>query len=137
MAGSRWHTGRIEHAAAEDTAMAFVAYALPVVPGQRERVKRFAEELEPRRAAYEELNRRAGLKRHITWLQEGPMGDLLLTVFETDDPEKLSRAFTDSDYDRWWVSYLKEVHGIDLSVMTPPPPPPISFAWEAPDLVAR
>lgn len=110
--------------------MSFLAYALPVVPGQSERAKRFAEELKPRRATYEGLNKKATVKRHLAWLQQTPMGDLLITVFEADDPRRLLREFTDSDYDRWWLAYVKDVHGVDLSQGTPSLPE-LVFTWEA------
>src|SRR5207247_8902266 len=52
---------------------------------------------------YEELNRAAGLTRHLEWIQSGPGGDLLIVVFELPAPEKLGFAFEDEDdYDRWW-----------------------------------
>ncbi len=116
--------------------MGFIAYTLPVVPGQSERAKRFTEELEAHLAEYEELNRRASLKRHMTWLQESPMGDLPITVFQIDEPEKLNRRFTGSEYDRWWLGYLREVHGIDLAGGSPPPLPAMVLDWQAPSLLA-
>ena len=42
--------------------MAFIAYTLPIVPGQSERAGNFRAELNPdHEAHYEELNRRAKL----------------------------------------------------------------------------
>jgi len=119
--------------------MSFLAYALPVVPGQSERAKRFAEELKPRQATYEGLNKKATVRRHLAWLQQTPMGDLLITVFEADDPRRLLRPFTDSEYDRWWLAYLKDVHSIDVSKGMPSLPE-LVFTWEkkaAPRAAAR
>jgi hypothetical protein len=81
--------------------MAIVAYALPIVPGQAERAGRFAAELEERglRSTYDELNRAASVRQHLTFLQPTPMGDLLVTVFDVNDPTKLLRPFGDSAYD--------------------------------------
>src|SRR5204863_7314471 len=81
-------------------AMAILAFALPVLPGAGERLMRTAEEFEEHRAGYEELNRRADLDRHVEFLERLPTGDLHIVIYETDHPEKLARAFGDSDYDR-------------------------------------
>ncbi len=111
--------------------MPYVAFAVPVLPGQSERARRFGEELKHVQAEYEALNRKATLRRHLAWLQQTPMGDLLITCFEADDPGRLGRSFTDSAYDRWWLAYLRDVHGIDLSRGAPPGLPDLVFSWEA------
>ena len=111
--------------------MPYVAFALPVLPGQAERARRFGEELKHVQAEYEALNRKATVRRHLAWLQQTPMGDLLITVFEADDPRRLGRSFTESAYDRWWLDYLMDVHGIDLSKGTPPGLPDLVFNWGA------
>lgn len=56
------------------------AAALPVLPGQSERVRNFAKELAAVRGEYDELN------------------------------------------DRWWLAFLRDVHGIDLTAMQPAVP---------------
>lgn len=66
--------------------MATITCALPVLPGKAERVRRFQSELEPLRAAYDELNRQATVTRHEVYLPESPQGDLAITIMEADDP---------------------------------------------------
>jgi hypothetical protein len=112
--------------------MAFVVYALPVLPGKGERLLRTAQELAEHRADYEALNRHADVRRHVEFLQRSPAGDLHIVVFETDNPARLGRAFTDTDYDRWWLARLKDLYGIDASA-GPPPSPDVTqiWSWEA------
>jgi hypothetical protein len=96
--------------------MAFIAYTLPIVPGQSQRARDFGDELAQHpgfQQHYEELNRHANVRRHMEWVQETPMGDFLVVVFETDTPEKVGRPFTDSDYDDWWTRRVEAVHGFD------------------------
>ena len=94
--------------------MAVLAYVLPIVPGQTARAAGFGAELTPAlRQQYEWLNRRANVRRHLEWVQPGPVGDLLIVMFETDTPEKLGRAFTNDAYDRWWTDRVNAIHGFD------------------------
>jgi hypothetical protein len=93
---------------------ALIVYALPIAPGQTGRAGSFGAEMTPElREAYEELNRRAGLRRHMEWVQPSPMGDLLLVLMESDTPEKIGRPFVDSPYDRWWTERVRQIHGFD------------------------
>lgn len=111
--------------------MAIIAYALPILPGQTGAAGDFARELDEsgHRDRYEELNRRAGLRRHLEWIQSTPSGDLLIVAFETDDPERLGRPFGDDDYDRWWRARVQRIHGFDPA--TAGSLPRLSYAWEA------
>ncbi len=99
--------------------MATLIYALPVMPGMSERVRRFQEEVELHRPAYDELNRAATVTRHEMYLQESPQRDLAITLMEADDPSRVLRAFTDTPYDSWWRAWNKDVHGFDPADMRP------------------
>jgi hypothetical protein len=109
--------------------MAILAFALPVMPGQADAARSLAAELDStgHRSRYEELNRSAGITRHVEWVLSGSAGDQLIVVFETDTPERISRPFGDNDYDRWWVRRFKRIHGFDPA--TPGPPPELTFSW--------
>ncbi len=63
--------------------------------------------VQPTRRYRKELSRRAGLKRHLSWLQRTAMGDVLIT-------------------------FLPDVHGIPPDRATAGSPPELVFAWEAP-----
>lgn len=93
--------------------MAWFVAALPVIPGMEGRAEKLREGLERHWQVYEQLNRRAGLKRHLEFLQRTPTGATAITIMESDDLSKLSRAFTDTPYDNWWRAYVKDVHGFD------------------------
>ena len=55
--------------------MVFIAYTLPIVPGQSERAGNFRAELNPAHEAhYEELNRRAKIRRRACFAR-GPESD--------------------------------------------------------------
>ena len=113
--------------------MAIIAYAVPILPGQSDAAAAFEADLDEagHRARYEALNRAAGLTRHLEWVQEGPDGDLLIVVFDTPKPERLGRAFDDSDeYDRWWRTRFERIHGFDPANGTLPRP---TVAWSATD----
>ena len=96
--------------------MAIVAYAVPILPGQSDAAGRFEEDLDAAgmRERYEELNRHATVRSHHEWVEPLPTGDLLVVVFETDDPMALARSFTDGDaYDDWWRARVRRIHGFD------------------------
>lgn len=111
--------------------MAILAYALPVVPGQEDRLRRFPEELAAHQADYEELNRLGTVRQHLAFLQATPAGSLLITAFEVDDPSRLLRAFGDSAYDQWWLDYLRDVNGVDVRSGPAAALPELVFAWAA------
>jgi hypothetical protein len=113
--------------------MPWFAAALPVVPGKEDAARKRGEGFRQRLAEYERLNKEAGLKRHLEFLQETPMGATIVLLYEFEgDGSKLGRAFTDSEYDRWWVGHIKDVHGLDVSKPTPPPKTTLVHEWKAP-----
>ena len=94
--------------------MAWFAAAIPVLPGKADEARKIGDELKQRKARYDELNRQAGLKRHVEVLQETPMGAFMITIYEADDLSKLGRAFGTDEYDTWWTGHVKELYGFDL-----------------------
>lgn len=112
--------------------MGFFVAALPVLPGKEGRVKAYKEELAKHEKRYEELNKDAGVKRHMEFLQETPMGATVITVFEADDPTKLARAFSDDAYDMWWTGRIQDTHGFDIKKGFAPPKVTTLLDWKAP-----
>jgi hypothetical protein len=112
--------------------MGFFVAALPVLPGKEGRVKAYKEELAKHEKRYEELNKAAGLKRHMEFLQQTPMGATVITVFEADDPAKLGRAFSDDAYDMWWTGRIQDTHGFDIKKGFAPPKVTVLLDWKAP-----
>jgi hypothetical protein len=107
------------------------ASVFPVLPGQKDRVKNFGNELAPHIEEFERLNRDGTFTRFNVYLQETPMGDFAIWAFEVDDPTKVRTSFTDSAYDTWYLDYLRDVHGVDIRSMTEVPnPPPLVYEWK-------
>ena len=113
-----------------------IPVVLPVVPGQSDRVRNFGQEVEAHKQEFERLNREATVTGYGVWLQETPMGDFAIHTIVAEDPTKLARVFTETDYDQWWLDYLRDVHGVDLHgvpLEQQPTPPPQVYEWKAGD----
>ena len=103
--------------------------ALPVLPGKAERVRNIGSEIAPHQQEWDRLCRETGDFRHYNvTLQESPQGDLCIYSMVLDDPGKFRMSFGDTDYDRWWLGFVRDVHGVDLSQPGSPPPPSV-FTW--------
>lgn len=112
--------------------MATMAVAFPVLPGQAEAGRRFAQEALSRRQELAESFRRIGVSREEWYLQSTPQGELVIVVLEAADPR---RAFQDwaasSDpFDRWFKQQAQAVSGIDFNQPLADLPERI-FAWPA------
>jgi hypothetical protein len=110
--------------------------ALPIVPGQEDRVRNFGQEVAQHQEEWERLNRETGgWSRFEIFLQETPMGNFAIHSWELEDPTKIRQMFTDSDYDAWWLDYLRDVNGVDIrnwpADQPPPMPPPLVYEWSA------
>ncbi len=99
------------------------AFAVPIPAGKSEAVRRFIEEsLGPRRAEYDDLQRRSGVTEESYWLQHDPeRGDILVVVSSSDQAEFMEiMANPQTDFDRWFRNQLQEVFEFDVS--EPPGP---------------
>ena len=113
--------------------MPWFAAALPVQRGKEDEARKRGEGFRKFAAEYARLNAQAQLRRHMEFLQESPYGSTMIVLYEFDgDGSKLGRAFTDSEYDRWWLKHIQDVHGIDLSKAPPPPKISLVHEWKAP-----
>jgi hypothetical protein len=111
-----------------------IPVVLPVLPGQSDRVRNFGQEVEAHKEEFERLNREGTVTWYGVWLQETPMGDFAIHSMEAEDPSRLARMFSETDYDQWWLNYLRDVHGVDLHGVPldqQPTPPPQVFEWKA------
>ncbi len=112
------------------------AVVLPIIPGQEERVRNFAQEVAQHQEEWERLNREAGgWTQFAVFLQETPMGNFAIQTWEVEDPSSVRQSFGTSPYDSWYQDYLRDVHGVDLrnwpADQPPPTPPPMVFEWRA------
>jgi hypothetical protein len=96
--------------------MPVFTYALPIRPGQTERVLKFGAEIDGRglRAEYDQLNQVATIRQHLVAVQPGPPIELAIHTLICEDMNKLGRMFTNGPYDQWWLDFLRDVHGLDV-----------------------
>lgn len=112
----------------------FSVFAMPLLPGQADTVRRMREEaLGVRRSEYEESRRRLGITEERAWIQSTPMGDMVLVYLETEDPQRALRGMAESQepFDVWFRQYIQDAHGVDITRGQAPPPEP-AFEWQAP-----
>lgn len=104
--------------------MSLMAFVAPILPGKRGQWDAFIAEITgPRRDAFNAGRQRYGLHER-TFLQETPMGDMVIVTVEGDNPAESLGALanSDDDFTRWFVQQVQEIHGFDLR--HPPASPP-------------
>ena len=90
------------------------AFAVPIPPGKTEAVRRLtAESLGARRAEYDDLQRRSGVREESYWLQRDPgQGDLLIVVSDSDQDAFMEiMANPQTPFDRWYRDQIQEIFG--------------------------
>jgi len=94
-----------------------MAVAFPISPGKTAEWRSFMEQLTgPRYAEFAASRRRAGVQER-TFLQQTPMGDLVIVTLEGDDP---ARSFgqmvgATDPFTTWFLARVKAIHGVDLA----------------------
>ncbi len=79
--------------------MPAIAFALPILPGQEEVIKRLGGEVSgsgPLRSAYEGSRRSLGITEEKVWLEQTPIGQMVVVYWETDDPQRALREMAES-----------------------------------------
>jgi len=77
--------------------MAAVAFALPILPGQEEVVRRMGEAVSGElRKEYEESRKRLGIIEEKVWVQRTPIGQTMIVYWETEDPQRTLREIAES-----------------------------------------
>jgi hypothetical protein len=103
--------------------MALIAVAFPILPGKTKEWQDFIGQLNgPRRAEFVASRERIGAQER-TYLQQTPMGDLVIVTLEGDDPAKSFGEFVSGKdaFTTWFIEQARALHGIDLSVPMPMP----------------
>jgi hypothetical protein len=98
---------------------------MPIVDGKLEDWKAWAAELQgPRRADFDDLNRRHGLTRHDSWLAETPVGPMAVVLHEGPGADEFvpNLMASDNEVDVWFMESVAEFHGVDPSKPMPPMP---------------
>ena len=110
------------------------AFAIPIQPGQTDACRQLiADCAGPRRAGYEDLQRRSGVGEEAYWLQTAPEGDTLIVLSDNDQ-----RAFAtlmaspQTDFDRWFRERCQTVLGFDpAAIGEAGPSPELLLDWRA------
>ncbi len=80
--------------------MAAFAFALPILPGQEQAVKRMGQAVSGSaelREEYEESRKRLGISEEKVWVQRTPIGQAMIVYWETEDPQRTLRQLADSE----------------------------------------
>jgi hypothetical protein len=96
--------------------MPMVAVAFPILPGKTEEWRASMDELnEPRREEFLDSRRRAGVHER-TFLQQTPLGDLVIVTLEGDDPAHAFGTMVSARdaFTSWLIERAQAVHGVDL-----------------------
>jgi hypothetical protein len=99
--------------------MPLLALAIPILPGKTPEWRAWMEEVNgPRQAEFAASRRQAGVHER-SFLQQTPMGDLVIVTLEGDDPGRaLGQMLTGTDeFSKWFGEHAMAVHG-DLSMPT-------------------
>jgi len=109
-------------------------FALPILPGGVEEIKKFAQE-NTKTKDHDEFYQIAGVSREHVWIQRAPPGsgapDLEIVSMETNDPSQMFEEFATSNHP-WAIKfreYAKKAYAVDLTG-SPPPPNENIVAWE-------
>ncbi len=99
------------------------AISVPIPAGKTDAVRRlFAESTGPRKAEYEDLQRRSGITEEAYWLQSDPTGDTLIVVSNRDQNAFMEiMANPQTPFDRWFRDEMQAIWGFDLSAPQSPP----------------
>jgi hypothetical protein len=97
--------------------------AVRIPAGKTEAVRQmFSESLGPRKAEYDDLQRRSGITEEAYWLQTDPDGDSLIVISNRDQNQFMEiMANPKSDFDRWFRDRIQEIFAFDLNAPTSPP----------------
>lgn len=113
--------------------MASLAMALPVKPGQADRLRAFCEEVVgSRKSEFEATEQRIGLTREEWYLQRTPMGDLAIVRVEGLDPRAALARFAQSEepFDVWFKQEVAEITSVDPN-QPPEDMTEVLFDWSA------
>jgi hypothetical protein len=116
--------------------MASVAFALPVLPGQEDIIRRMSEVVSGSgelREAYEESRRNLGITEEKVWLQRTPIGHTVIVYWETEDPQRTLRemAASQDEFDKQFRQMIETAApALDLT-KEQPLSNELLFGWQA------
>ena len=110
--------------------MPVLAMAVPVPPGQTTALEQHIAEA-VQHPDFERTLKGFGILHESWHIQEMPEGDMLILVFQSDNPQDMLEAFGQSQdpLPIWQKQFLRDKLGLDLSQPPPGPPPRAIFEW--------
>ena len=113
--------------------MAVFNVMFPILPGKEDAARAWIEEFSgPRRAGFDELQRRSEIERETLTLLKTPMGSFLLVWFDGDTEKAFGALLSGEDeFTVWHRAQLADVTGLDLSQPDEGPPPELLLDWRA------
>jgi hypothetical protein len=103
--------------------MANYCFAVPILPGGIELMKKWNEENIVNNKEHDALFKAAGVSREQVWIQHLPQGDFAVASYETNNPEQSLKVLASSN--EAWASkfreHLKEAHAFDIAQSTVQP----------------
>jgi hypothetical protein len=101
--------------------MALMAIAFPILPGKTAEWHKWMGELNGARHSEFVASRKRVGAHERTFLQQTPMGDLVIVTLEAEDPMKSFGQFVSSTdaFTLWFLERAKAIHGIDLTAPMP------------------
>lgn len=101
-----------------------LAMAIPVLQGQEQEWQKFAHDLNVTyHEEFQASRRKLGVRERV-FLQQTPMGEMVIVTLEGEEPETAFQNFASGNdaFTKWFLESVKKLHGFDLSA---PPPAPL------------
>ncbi len=106
-----------------------LAFSAPILPGKTEQWRKFMDELKTNKYKEFSESRKVNNVRERTFLQQTPMGDVVVVTLEGDDPAGSFAGFanTDNEFTNWFVKEVEQIHGFNLKELMKSPMPEIQI----------
>jgi len=111
-----------------------LSFVAPLAPGKTDAGRAFANEaFNNRRQDHTESRRKIGVTHECIFLNQTPMGDLIVVYLEGDDPAEGNRKFAASRdaYDVWFKDECKKIFTPEIDFNDPLPAIQSLWSWEA------
>jgi hypothetical protein len=95
-----------------------VCLVMPILPGRTDDARAFLRELEgPRKAEFDQSERRIGIGKELWYLATLPGGDQLIGYMEAANFGQAVAQFSASQdpFDLWFKQRMADVSGVDLN----------------------
>jgi hypothetical protein len=107
--------------------VALSAFAAPILEGKLAQWRELIREIGEggsRHEAYVASRQAMGV-RERPFLQQTPMGDLVIVTLEGDDPGSAMAKIANGndEFSQWFVAQVQEIHGFDLRQVATQPGP--------------